>query len=69
MTWLTRIPLIGAAAIDKGLVLTQNGNTMDKMTSKMGNIWRFLQPPRGVFFLFGKRGTGKSTWLKEVVPI
>lgn len=26
---------------------------------------RFLQPPRGHFFLFGPRGTGKSTWLRQ----
>lgn len=41
---------------------------MDKMTSKMVNVRRYLQPPRGSFFLFGPRGTGKSTWLKEVFP-
>jgi uncharacterized protein len=26
---------------------------------------RQLQPPRGSFFLFGPRGTGKSTWIRE----
>ena len=29
---------------------------------------RFLQDPNGNFFLFGPRGTGKSTWLGEVYP-
>ena len=29
---------------------------------------RFLQDPKGNFFLFGPRGTGKSTWLGEVYP-
>lgn len=29
---------------------------------------RFLQLPRSSFFLFGPRGTGKSTWLREVLP-
>jgi predicted AAA+ superfamily ATPase len=28
---------------------------------------RILKPPRGSFFLFGPRGTGKSTWLREVL--
>lgn len=26
---------------------------------------RLLQPPRQSFFLFGPRGTGKSTWLER----
>jgi len=29
---------------------------------------RFLRPPVGDFFLFGPRGTGKSTWLAEAYP-
>lgn len=29
---------------------------------------RFLQPPKGHFFLFGPRGTGKSTWLRRQFP-
>lgn len=29
---------------------------------------RFLAPPRGSFFLFGPRGTGKSLWLKTTLP-
>lgn len=29
---------------------------------------RFLQLPESSFFLFGPRGTGKSTWLREVLP-
>lgn len=29
---------------------------------------RFLLPPKHSFFLFGPRGTGKSTWLKKVFP-
>jgi len=31
----------------------------------MESLGRFLQDPRGGFFLFGPRGTGKSTWLRE----
>jgi predicted AAA+ superfamily ATPase len=29
---------------------------------------RMLQPPRGSFFLFGPRGTGKSTWARGNFP-
>ncbi len=29
---------------------------------------RILTPPRGSFFLFGPRGTGKSTWLRATFP-
>ena len=29
---------------------------------------RILSAPRGSFFLFGPRGTGKSTWLKQQFP-
>jgi predicted AAA+ superfamily ATPase len=29
---------------------------------------RFLDPPRHSFFLFGPRGTGKTTWLRQVFP-
>ncbi len=31
-------------------------------------IGRILQPPPGSFFLFGPRGTGKSTWLEKQFP-
>ena len=31
----------------------------------MTTIDRFFQPPSGSYFLFGPRGTGKSTWLKQ----
>ncbi len=34
----------------------------------MAVVRRLLQPPAGGFFLFGPRGTGKSTWLAEVFP-
>ena len=29
---------------------------------------RFFQPPPGSYFLFGPRGTGKSTWLRQAYP-
>ncbi len=31
-------------------------------------IGRFFRPPEGSFFLFGPRGTGKSTWLRQRFP-
>ena len=31
----------------------------------MAYIKRFFEPPVESFFLFGPRGTGKSTWLKH----
>jgi len=41
-----------------------NGIINAKKALKMEFIRRFFHPPRGSFFLFGPRGTGKSTWLK-----
>ena len=32
----------------------------------MAVVERFLQPPAQSFFLFGPRGTGKSTWLSQI---
>ena len=34
----------------------------------MNTIRRFLSAPDDHFFLFGPRGTGKSTWLKQTLP-
>lgn len=34
----------------------------------MAVIGRFFPEPRGHYFLFGPRGTGKSTWLKATYP-
>lgn len=34
----------------------------------MAPVLRFLRPPAGSFFLFGPRGTGKSTWLAKEFP-
>ncbi len=31
----------------------------------MRQFQRFFSPPKGSYFLFGPRGTGKSTWIKE----
>ncbi len=32
------------------------------------NIPRLFSPPKGSYFLFGPRGTGKSTWIKKNYP-
>ena len=34
----------------------------------MDTISRFFRSPPGSFFLFGPRGTGKSTWLRQTYP-
>ena len=34
----------------------------------MESIIRLFHPPKGSFFLFGPRGTGKTTWLKQAFP-
>ena len=34
----------------------------------MENVVRFFRAPQQSFFLFGPRGTGKSTWLKQNFP-
>ena len=34
----------------------------------MAFIPRFFEPPPGHYFLFGPRGTGKSTWLRRAYP-
>ena len=34
----------------------------------MSTLPRLFTPPSGSYFLFGPRGTGKSTWLREVYP-
>ncbi|MBZ0150578.1 MAG: DUF4143 domain-containing protein [Planctomycetes bacterium] len=34
----------------------------------MASVGRFFEPPAGSFFLFGPRGTGKSTLVRELFP-
>jgi len=38
------------------------------MDQKKALISRFFSPPKQSFFLFGPRGTGKSTWMKALFP-
>ncbi|MBP1732822.1 MAG: hypothetical protein H6Q55_3251 [Deltaproteobacteria bacterium] len=35
---------------------------------KATHVQRLLKPPERSFFLFGPRGVGKSTWLRDVLP-
>jgi len=46
----------------------QFGDDVAESEAKMATVPRFLQDPGGSFFLFGPRGTGKSTWLGLVFP-
>src|SRR4029078_8736624 len=38
------------------------------MDQKKWLLKRFFTPPKQSFFLFGPRGTGKSTWMKALFP-
>ena len=46
----------------------QFGDTSAIMGRKMADLGRFFQAPAGSFFLFGPRGTGKSTWIEQTFP-
>lgn len=46
----------------------KNGHGISKLSPKMDILSRFFPLPRQSFFLFGPRGTGKSTWLRHVFP-
>jgi uncharacterized protein len=39
-----------------------------KKAAKMATVPRFFRAPSTHFFLFGPRGTGKSTWLRDEYP-
>ncbi len=39
-----------------------------KIDVDMATVGRFFQAPATHFFLFGPRGTGKSTWLRQAYP-
>jgi uncharacterized protein len=38
------------------------------LTNMTPQYSRLISPPRGSFFLFGVRGAGKSTWVREAFP-
>src|SRR6266545_890400 len=40
------------------------------MTASMATFYpRLLKPPKQSFFLFGARGTGKTTWARQAFPL
>ncbi len=45
-----------------------NGGEVAIFNAKMEFVTRFLDLPASSFFLFGPRGTGKTTWLHDVLP-
>jgi predicted AAA+ superfamily ATPase len=48
--------------------MLQNGDAVAIFTLNMAFLPRFLPVPESSFFLFGPRGTGKTTWLRETYP-
>ena len=54
-----------SATLDMATLFFQNGVSNAKKDLKMELVRRFFRAPAGSFFLFGPRGTGKSTWLRE----
>ena len=47
----------------------QNDGLNAGIAAEMALLRGFLLPPAGSFFLFGPRGTGKSTWLAQMFPV
>ena len=47
---------------------SQNGSAVATLGHNMEMISRFPHPPDTSFFLFGARGTGKSTWTAQAFP-
>ena len=55
--------------LDKSGMLTYRqkyGKNDIKMSDNIYN--RLIKPPKQSFFLFGLRGVGKSTWVRQVFP-
>src|SRR6185295_5748317 len=46
----------------------QSGMATARNAVNMATVPRFFRAPSSHFFLFGPRGTGKSTWLREAYP-
>jgi uncharacterized protein len=49
-------------------VRLQFGMATAKTEGKMATLGRFFRDPQAHYFLFGPRGTGKSTWLRGAYP-
>src|SRR5262249_17266547 len=45
-----------------------SGRPLSTLRRKIEFHRRFLPIPKQSFFLFGRRGTGKSTWLRHLFP-
>ena len=55
----------------QGVPITKSlhfGDINPKLRLIMAFLPRFLQVHSGSFFLFGPRGTGKTTWLRRQLP-
>ena len=63
-------PYRGATPLDRTGTwqALRNGSGNSIYAGKMETISRFFEPPQGHFFLFGPRGTGKSTLLRKHLP-
>ena len=60
---LIRTETLQNATAAWGNVDGYNGTGNSEKEAKMAIRSRFFQDPKQSFFLFGPRGTGKSTWL------
>ncbi len=70
MTHLRLVETV-AAVLALSAVITSHAerpvDTKAKLTAKLASMFtRALRAPRSAFFLFGPRGTGKSTWLRAM---
>ena len=60
---------MGAAASGEPITALLSGIMRRKMTSSMAEyVNRAIGKPRQSFFLFGPRGTGKTTWVRHEFP-
>ncbi len=58
----------GNAGLDKTRFYGIIGIGSSELSLKMDTIRRFFKNPKESFFLFGPRGTGKSTWAQHQFP-
>ena len=54
--------------VNRSYTILQNGGCDAKYAVIMAILTRFFREPRSSYFLFGPRGTGKSTWLNLSHP-
>src|SRR5689334_4630332 len=63
--WLRAFHLFEFSAGRRRIGSLQSGMATARKAGKVATVPRFFQPPSTHYFLFGPRGTGKSTWLRE----